>query len=80
MERERLLLNPALIGVLLLGMLAAAYISGYTLRCRVVTVMRMPSGPATVRTYPSWLEAQVYSPGGYVESLATGQVVYVGHR
>ena len=68
----------ALIGVLLFGMLVAAYISGYTQRGRFGTIAGT-GGTALVRTYPTRLEAELFGPGAFIESMIRGRRVNVGH-
>ena len=79
MESDRPLLSPALVVVVLSVLLLAAYVGGYLLRGRVGTVARVGAGPARVRTYPTRIEAELFGPFAFVESLLVGRDVYVGH-
>jgi hypothetical protein len=74
MDDSRPRANPPLIAIAVFCMLVAAYFAGYFWRCKVGMV-----GPNRVRTYPSRIEAELFSPFAAIESMWDGRPVYVGH-
>ena len=75
MDQDRPRTSPPAIAVVVFLALLAGYFGGYFGRSKVGSV-----GPNIVRTYPSRLEAELFSPFAALEALYRGRPVYVGHE